>query len=111
MLVRVYSAMADHPEWRMERNGQEPYWEGNIPVIGEDHFLTNDQLCDKLFRYFNRVDPEDSDRLYAIGYDLPSMSSGDMLAFQVDKVWYAFSCTPYGWQDIHPEEMLLNAHA
>lgn len=32
-----------------------------------------------LFRYFNRVDEGDNDRLHDIGYDLPSLSVGDLL--------------------------------
>lgn len=41
-----------------------------------------DSLLDTLFRFFNRVDPEDNERLERIGYTLPSLSAGDFIAIK-----------------------------
>lgn len=60
-------------------------WEGDVPVNIEttpggdppDPELVNEYL----FRYFNRVDQADVDRLEDVGYALPSLSVGDLLAW------------------------------
>lgn len=46
-------------------------WTGEVP----DHEIATD---DMIFRYFNRVDEADCDRLDQIGFDQPSMSKGDI---------------------------------
>lgn len=43
-------------------------------------------LCESFFRYFNRVDESDLDRLAEIGYTQPSLSVGDLIAW--DHVTY-----------------------
>lgn len=44
-------------------------WTGEAPVT----------TAEGAFRYFNRVDEVDGIRLERIGYDLPSMSVGDIV--------------------------------
>ena len=41
---------------------------------------SGDGLLNELFRYFNVLDNDDADRLARLGYKLPSMSAGDVIA-------------------------------
>lgn len=58
-------------------------WVGDVPELDEwQHELGEDEtdaINSYLFRYFNRVDIGDGNRLERIGYRLPSMSVGDLL--------------------------------
>lgn len=67
-------------------------WQGQVPTID----------LEELFRYFNRVDDADGPRLDAIGYDLPPMTSGDLVALihpmSGSATWYL--CASSGWAEI-----------
>jgi hypothetical protein len=86
MKVRIESALA--ARWNEEReigeDGRPDTWEGEVPQMGPE----------EIFRFFNRVDKPDSDRLAGLGYELPSMSVGDiitidgMLQYRVDPVGF-----------------------
>jgi hypothetical protein len=59
-------------------------WTGNVPgVVTTD---TAEHVNDLLFRFFNRVDVEDEERLEQLGYRLPSLSVGDLLHWGA-KTW------------------------
>jgi hypothetical protein len=68
--------------WRGER------WEGDIPDAKSATPLEH------VFRYFNRVDDDDHERLLAIGYRLPSLSVGDVVVVD-GKRW---RCASVGWE-------------
>jgi hypothetical protein len=44
-------------------------WQGLVPQMD----------LEGIFRFFNRVEPGDGERLEALGYDLPSLSTGDLV--------------------------------
>lgn len=50
-------------------------WSGDVPL------QPSPGLNEELFRFFNRVDEADADRLDAIGYRLPSLSVGDTVSY------------------------------
>lgn len=58
-------------------------WTGDAPI---SRFQPTDDKLDEIFRFFNRVDEGDHERMAACGYELPSLSVGDkiLLADQ----WY-----------------------
>ena len=59
-------------------------WEGEVPTM----------TLEGLFRFFNRVEPEDDERLADMGYHLPSLTCNDI-------VWaegFAHMCAPSGWR-------------
>jgi hypothetical protein len=61
-------------------------WEGTV--------ATDD--LEEIFRFFNRVEEGDGERLAEIGFDLPSMSSGDVVTFlDTGEQWI---CKPMGWE-------------
>ena len=53
-------------------------WTGQVDTGQRDKSWAQD-INGFLFRYFNRVDDDDHDKLEAIGYRLPSLSVGDVL--------------------------------
>ena len=53
------------------------YWRGFCEVVGD----TNAEVNEHIFRMFNRVDEEDTVYLEEIGYDLPSLSVGDVIVY------------------------------
>lgn len=58
-------------------------WEGEVPIEPNRHpIFTNEEL----FRFFNRVDEDDTERLQALGYRLPSLSVGDTIVWN-DRAW------------------------
>lgn len=85
--VRVVSAMATRFAWAEQDWTRETEWNGelDIPLHGA-------------FRYFNRVDQADVDRLEAIGYRLPSMSVGDLLTIGTE----TFQVHPVGFEKVDP---------
>jgi hypothetical protein len=58
-------------------------WHGDVPVGFSGHI---GQTNEALFRFFNRVDEADNDKLAAVGYFLPSLSVGDLLHWG-SKTW------------------------
>ena len=58
-------------------------WDGHVPTMN----------LEQIFRWFNRVDESDAERLSRYGYDLPSLSAGDFVG--VDGVFYL--CASIGW--------------
>jgi hypothetical protein len=54
--------------------------------LATDGQIEPERMNNALFRFFNRVDEEDGDRLEAIGYRLPSLSVGDLLHWG-SKTW------------------------
>lgn len=84
MLVWIYSHF----------HGQT--WEGEVTWpegVQED----NDQIVlECIFRYFNRVDEDDAERLNKLGFDMPSLSMGDEVGFN-GKRW---RCEAIGWSQI-----------
>jgi hypothetical protein len=72
--ISIYSKMADSPYWRIERAADglstDPTWSGEVPELRD---------AEDIFRFFNRVDDADCERLEASGYTLPSLSVGDVV--------------------------------
>ena len=59
-------------------------WRGDVPIELPDGDIDRDELArfhDELFRFFNRVDDEDIGKLARIGYELPSLSVGDLINY------------------------------
>jgi hypothetical protein len=58
-------------------------WHGEVELPEQAHpindGITEQEVNEFLFRYFNRVDEEDGDRLAEIGFELPSLSVGDLI--------------------------------
>jgi hypothetical protein len=62
-------------------------WEGEIPLP------TDRSRLEAIFRFFNRVEDADADRLATIGYRLPSLSVADKIVldgrtYEVDAVGF-----------------------
>lgn len=60
----------------------EPTWRGNVNIELPDDLPRNERVAyinEQIFRMFNRVDDEDAVMLETVGYDLPSLSVGDMI--------------------------------
>jgi hypothetical protein len=73
MRVTVVSMMA-------AAHGRESItWTGDVAV---SRHAEPDQINERLFRMFNRVDESDARYLQARGYDLPSLSVGDYLHWE-----------------------------
>lgn len=70
MQIEIYSKMADTPEYRIETGGRPATWQGELDDLRD---------LEDAFRYFNRVDEADCERLERIGYKLPSLSVGDIV--------------------------------
>jgi hypothetical protein len=82
MRITIYSAMADHPEYRigqMDTPGMVgPEWSGDVNLNGQ----TSDSVLEHIFRLFNRVSDEDASRLAKWDYKLPSLSVGDIVTME-----------------------------
>jgi hypothetical protein len=76
-----------------------PVWAGDVPdtlISGSAEATDSEyqaETNEALFRLFNRVEPEDSERLEAWGYRLPSLSVGDVIAwggnsYRIDSVGF-----------------------
>jgi hypothetical protein len=69
-------------------------WQGCLPADVADDL-------EKVFRYFNRVDEPDVERLGRIGYNLPSMSGGDLIGrVRGDGYVDWWLCASAGWERI-----------
>lgn len=68
-------------------------WEGEIPdPTGE----AKEWPLEYAFRWFNRVDDGDGERMASVGYDLPSMSVGDVVTID-GKRW---QCDVHGFTEL-----------
>ena len=68
-------------------------WSGYIPEV---------ENLEEIFRFFNRVEYGDGERLEEIGYDLPSLSVGDIVTWngkrrRVEPVGWVEIGEPSGW--------------
>jgi hypothetical protein len=89
MRVRIESALArrfnesleDGEERRME------VWEGD---------LDQDMNLEEIFRFFNRVDYDDGERLERLGYLMPSLSVDDL----VTKNGKTYRVEPVGFVEV-----------
>lgn len=70
--------------WRGER------WEGEIPPPADA-----ERALEYVFRYFNRVDEGDGERLEALGYRLPSLGVGDLVTIDDGP---RYRCASLGWE-------------
>ena len=90
--ITIYSALA--AGWISEDDPRCPFtvssWEGEFEGDLED-----------VFEAFNVVTKGDVIRLQSIGYELPSLSVGDIVTLDgVDNL-----CCPVGWKEIGPDEV------
>jgi hypothetical protein len=69
MKVEIFSIMA---AFAGKESGTT--WRGDVPIGFNGHYIST---ADNIFRFFNVVDEEDSERLEKLGYRLPSLSVGD----------------------------------
>jgi hypothetical protein len=67
--IRIHSAMA---------TGPNTTWEGSFHLVVDKDIEAH---LERIFRYFNRVDSDDTCRLEYLGYRLPSLSVGDTVTF------------------------------
>jgi hypothetical protein len=92
--VKVESKMAEaanaDPGARIAAQSPKPYptttWEGQVDLTPYTSYVSYQTgkrrevpLTEAAFRFFNRVERADERRLLDIGYDLPSLSVGDLL--------------------------------
>lgn len=56
-------------------------WQGDVEISGQYADAPGIEVCEHLFRIFNRVDETDRPRLEKMGYRLPSLSVGDLVMF------------------------------
>jgi hypothetical protein len=63
-------------------------WSGTIELPDDARPL------EYIFRFFNRIEDGDADRLDAIGYRLPSLSVGDVVEIAGER----WRCAMLGWE-------------
>lgn len=85
--------------------GGEPHglsWRGRVAIELPDgtpiHQASPDAVNETLYRIFNRVDEADTQRLEALEYRLPSLSPGDVIAW--DK--HAYRVLAIGFERLEP---------
>lgn len=83
--VTVWSAFAAAAIERGAGKYKAPDWSGDVDVANPDD----------AWRFFNRIDRADSQRLAGVGYTLPSLSVGDLLT--IDGTTYL--CRPLGFSE------------
>lgn len=76
-------------------------WMGSVPPESVIDVDPEAQL-ERIFRFFNRVEQADCDRLDALGYDLPSLTSGDFV--EIDDQWWL--CASGGWEKVNARQAL-----
>lgn len=95
MFLTIYSHFADLDIAMGQKDGlatwESPVWSGKVQIPDGEA-----SLIERIFRFFNRVDDADSERLDDIGYNLPSLSVGDTVMFD-GRIFY---CAPIGWQEV-----------
>lgn len=88
-------------------------WEGELPHnvaldVAAGHTAREaGATCglESIFRLFNRVNFEDTQRLEQMGYELPSLSGGDFV--QVDGQWWL--CASSGWKRVTARQVLMTS--
>jgi hypothetical protein len=74
-------------------------WSGEIP---DAPTARTETMLEYAFRWFNRVDEGDHERMAAVGYDLPSLSAGDVVTLDGER-WL---CAPTGWERLSVSDPL-----
>ena len=74
---------------------RDQYWEGWIPAP-EDPAVG--AALEHIFRFFNRVEDGDHERMLEVGYDLPSLSVGDEVELFGNGRWRVAAL---GWELVH----------
>jgi hypothetical protein len=92
--IEIYSPGADTPE-----QGGPATWAGRVP----------DADPEAMFRFFNRVDAADAERLGAVGYRLPSRSVGDIISYTGTDQILIVCPTGFGAIDQATVQSIINA--
>lgn len=110
MEITIYCPSAESVEYQIGQHDTPgmigPEWTGDVDsaLIGVDYDgetpIIAPTTLERLFRVFNRVDEHDGPRLEAMGYKLPSLSSGDVVTIE-GKHWL---CASMGWKELTPEQ-------
>jgi hypothetical protein len=90
MNVTIRSALATRRAYAEDDFTRPMVWTGDVPVMDLGH----------VFRFFNRVDEADADRLEALGYRLPSLSVDDLVTIG-GTTWKVAPC---GFEEVSPPE-------
>lgn len=100
MRITIYCPGAEDIEYQIGQRDTPgmigPEWTGEV----SDEKGTPEQILEKLFRAFNRVDDVDCRRLASWGYKLPSLSSGDVVTLKGKH----YLCASAGWKELTPEQ-------
>lgn len=81
-------------------------WEGDVSYGFERSTPT--ATLESIFRAFNRVDEADCKRLDDLGYNLPSLSSGDFVRLTDDDgATYWYLCASVGWVPVTERQALI----
>jgi hypothetical protein len=80
---------------KIESHFRDEEWEGEIPDQRPEN--STETYLEFIFRYFNRVDPGDDERLERIGYKLPSLTAGDTVVLENGERWF---CLTVGWMRV-----------
>jgi hypothetical protein len=91
-------------------------WSGEIPEPADTPAIlaasrangVYEAALEYVFRFFNRVDEGDSERMAEVGYDLPSLSVGDVVTFADGSRW---QCAPMGWELLEDDAAPLTPDA
>ena len=57
-------------------------WRGEFPVGHSGH---DGETLERIFRFLNRVEDGDHERMEAVGYTMPSLSVGDYVTLHLDE--------------------------
>lgn len=91
MHITIFSTMSGK-QWKGE---VEPQW-----IIAPDA----ESEMERIFCLFNRVEQEDCERLESIGYELPSLSSGDFVEDYNGQWWL---CANVGWVKVTARQAII----
>lgn len=89
-----------HSHWPTEAEPDGRTWEGEIPdgptIEGVDapYDVDAHAKLEYVFRFFNRVDDGDHERMAAVGYYLPSLSMDDVVTLDGER----WRCAALGWE-------------
>ncbi len=91
--VRIVSMFA-----LMDAYSEKFSWEGEVHLEGANDL----ELCEDIFRKFNRVSDEDVRRLSELNYILPSVSVGDIIGWRDNDMYVLFRIDSLGFTQIFP---------